>query len=63
MRLIEIYSAIWRLRLARYCFRAGNFFAALGAAPRLLIAYPAGVYFGPPVHAGGPFCRIRSIWL
>jgi len=30
MRLIQIYVAIWRHRLARYCFRAGRFFADLG---------------------------------
>ena len=30
MRLIQIYTAIWRLRLARYCLRAGTLFAYLG---------------------------------
>ena len=30
MRLIQIYLAIMRLRLARYCLRAGIFFADLG---------------------------------
>ena len=30
MRLIQIYLAITRLRLARYCLRAGHFFAYLG---------------------------------
>ena len=30
MGLIDIYAAIWRLRLARNCLRAGRFFADLG---------------------------------
>ena len=30
MRLIRIYVAIWRLRLARWALRAGRFFAYLG---------------------------------
>jgi hypothetical protein len=30
MRLIQLYVAVWRLRLARYCLRAGRFFAEIG---------------------------------
>ena len=30
MRLTQLYLAVWRLRLARCCLRAGKFFAALG---------------------------------
>ena len=30
MQLIAIYVAIWRHRLARYCFRTARFFADLG---------------------------------
>jgi hypothetical protein len=30
MQLVRIVIAIWRLRLARWCFRAGRFFADLG---------------------------------
>lgn len=29
-QLIAIYLAIWRIRLARLCFRAGSKFAMLG---------------------------------